>query len=228
MDSAVWPHPIRIDGVVPPVSPTNRFHFGRTTATQLCSNGETLMLGDGLCSFGSVLEGSYALETDMRLRAELDAEYQREQIIEELQTATQISEKYVLTELVDCGLRADSLHVLTLAPMVHVAWANGYVERGERQEILAAAEEEGIQSDSEAYVLLSEWLSTRPSESLIETWKDYVAAVRLVLSPKSYAALHETTVRRATAVGNAAGGFFGFGAIRPAEQAAIDELESAF
>ena len=186
------------------------------------------MLGDGISSFGSVLEGSYALETDIRLRAALSVEVERVKILEELQAATQITENHVLNELVDCGLRADSLHVLTLVPMVHVAWANGFVERGERQEILNAARGEGIKADTEAYTILSEWLGKRPEPSLVETWKDYVGAVRLILAPKSYAALQESTIRRATAVGNAAGGFFGTGAIRPAEQAVIDELKAAF
>ena len=186
------------------------------------------MLGDGLRSFGSVLEGSYALETDIRLRAALNSEIERDRILEELQEATQITENHGLNELVDCGLRADSMHVLTLVPMVHVAWSNGFVERKERQEILNAAQEEGIRPDTEAYTLLSEWLGKRPDSSLIETWKDYVGAVRLILSSDSYAAFHESTLRRAKAVGNAAGGFFGTGTIRPAEQAAIDELEAAF
>ena len=186
------------------------------------------MLGDGLSSFGSVLEGSYALESDIRLRAALNDELKREKILEELKAATQITEEHVLIELVYCGLRAHSLHVLTLVPMVHVAWSNGFVERGERQEILNVAQEEGIKPDTEAYTLLAEWLSKRPEPSLIETWKDYVGAVRLILSEESYSALQESTARRASAVGNAAGGFFGTGAIRPAERAAIDELNAAF
>lgn len=186
------------------------------------------MVGDGICAFGSLLEARYARESDMQLTASLVAESQRQQAIEELQAATKITEQHVLTELVDCGLRADSLHVLTLVPMVHVAWANGFVQRSEREEILKAAREDGINTDSNAYVLLSEWLSGRPQPALLQTWKDYVGAVRLILSPDSYATLQDATVNRAIAVANAAGGILGFGAISAAEQAAIDELQAAF
>ena len=186
------------------------------------------MLGDGLCRFGSVQEMSYAFQVDQQLKQQLREQYDREAAIEGLQNATQITELDLLNELVDCGLRADSLHVLVLFPMVHVAWANGYVERQEREEILQAAAAEGLNADSDAYALLTEWLTTRPDSGLLTTWKDYISAVRRVLDKPAFDALRESTVARATAVAASAGGCLGIGAVSRAEQAAIDELKAAF
>lgn len=186
------------------------------------------MLGDGLNRYGSVLEQSYAFESDQRLREELKEKWDREAAIEELQSTTQITEQDVLNELVDCGLRADSLHVLTLVPMISVAWANGYVERSERLAILGAAEADGLNPDSKSFEHLTNWLTNRPDPSLLKTWKDYVAAVRRLVSDESYAALKDSTLQQATMVAEAAGGCLGLGAISRAEQAAIDDLKAAF
>ncbi len=186
------------------------------------------MLGDGLNRYGSVLEMSYAYESDQRLREELEHEWDREAAIEDLKSTTQITEQDVLIELVDCGLRSESLHVLTLVPMVAVAWANGYVERGERLAILKAAEEQGLNSESTAFELLNTWLQERPDPSLLKTWQDYVAAVRRVVSDESFSTLRDSSIAQAIAVGEAAGGCLGFGAISRAEQTMIDQLKAAF
>ena len=192
------------------------------------ATGRKLMLGDGLTRFGSVMEMSYAHEVDRQLKKELQQQYDREAAIEELQQVTRITELAVLNELVDCGLRADSMHVLTLFPMVHVSWANGYVERSEREEILKAAETEGLKPETEGFILLTEWLSTRPDAALLKTWKDYVSALRLVLGTASFNALRDSTISRAVRVAESAGGCLGLGAVSRREQTAIDELKASF
>lgn len=186
------------------------------------------MYGDGLGKLGSILEMSHAYETDLRLREQLEEKWDREAAIEQLQISTQLTEQDVLNELVDCGLRAESLHVLTLVPMVSVAWANGFVERGERQAILEAAQENGMKPTSKAFELLTGWLKERPNPTLLKTWKDYVAAIRRIVSRESYAALRAATVFQAITVAEASGGCLGYGAVSKAEQAVIDDLRSAF
>lgn len=186
------------------------------------------MLGDGLRRHSSVLEMGYAYESDRQLREQLQARWDREAAVEELQQATQITEVEVLNELIDCGVRAESLHVLTLVPLVHVAWANGYLERGERETILQTAQEYGLNPEAYGFKILTGWLKTRPDASLVKTWKDYIAAIRMVVSGDAFEALKDSTIVRAMAVADSAGGYFGIGAVSKAEQSAIDELKAAF
>lgn len=148
--------------------------------------------------------------------------------IDAIREATQITDHKVLTELIDCGVRTQSLNLLTVVPLVHVARANGRIEAEERAAILEAAAQVGIQADSPGFVLLNGWLCCRPHRTLIRTWKDYVAAIRKFLSPEAYEILHSSTISRARAVAEAAGGLMGFLKVSRAEEAAIQELNLAF
>lgn len=148
--------------------------------------------------------------------------------LDAIRQATQITDHKVLTELIDCGVRAESLNLLTIVPLVHVAWANGKIEAEERAAILEAAAQVGVQADSPGFALLNGWLCCRPHRTLIRTWKDYVAAIRKFLSPEAYHALHSSTISRARTVAEAAGGLLGFLKVSRAEEAAIQELNLAF
>lgn len=186
------------------------------------------MFGDGLSRRAAVLEQSFAYETDLRLVEQARRDFERQQDIEAISEATQITDQVILTELINCGVRADSLHILTLLPLVHVAWAGGHIERAERLAILAAAEREGVRSDSPGYQILDGWLKNRPHPALIKTWKDYVAAIRLFVAANTYETLRQNTLTRARQVAEAAGGFLGFQKVSRAEEAALHELNEAF
>lgn len=186
------------------------------------------MFGDGLTKRGALLEQSYAYETDRRLMEAARAEHAKKAELDAIAEVTHISDHQLLTELINCGVRAESLHVLMLLPLVHVAWSNGHIERAERLAILAAAEQDGIRSDAPGYEVLNGWLARRPDPHLIKTWKDYVAAVRRFVSPEMFNSLQVVTVVRAWRVAEAAGGLLGFQKVSPAERAAIKELNQAF
>lgn len=148
--------------------------------------------------------------------------------LDEIREASHITDSKVLMELIDCGVRADSLNILTLVPLVHVAWSNGRIEVEERRAILDAASEQGVRPDSPGFALLNGWLCCRPDRSLLRTWKDYVSALRRFLSSESYDLLRHQTVDHARAVAEAAGGLLGFLKVSRAEEAAIQELNRAF
>jgi len=186
------------------------------------------MFGDGLSKRGALLEQSYAYETDRRLIETARAESAKHAELEAIREATHISDQQLLTELINCGVRVDSLHVLMLVPLVHVAWSNGHIERAERLAILEAASQDGIRPDSPGYEVLKGWLTRRPDVHLIKTWKDYVAAVRLFVSPEMFNSLQVITVVRAWKIAESAGGLLGFLKVSRAEQAAIKELNAAF
>ncbi len=186
------------------------------------------MFGDGLSKRGALLEQSYAYETDRKLIEAARAENAKQAELEAITEATHISDHQLLTELINCGVRADSLNILMLVPLVHVAWSNGHIERAERLAILEAAEQDGIRADSPGYQVLKGWLASHPDPQLIKTWKDYVAAVKLFVSPEMFSSLQTITVVRAWRVAESAGGLLGFQKVSPAERAAIKELNLAF
>jgi hypothetical protein len=186
------------------------------------------MFGDGLSRRAAVMELSYKFETDWQLLEQGKLEASRKRDLEEISEATQITDEAILVELIDCGVRADSLHVLMLAPLVHVAWASGHVEHEERRAILAAASQEGMRPDSPGYQLLDGWLRKRPDGTMLKTWKDYVAAIRVFVAPETFEALHQNTVARARQVAESAGGFLGFNSVSREEEQAILELNQSF
>ena len=147
---------------------------------------------------------------------------------DDIRQATQITNIRVLMELIDCGVRAESLNLLTIVPLVHVAWSNGRIEDEERLAILEAAAQVGVRADSPGFVLLNGWLCCRPHRTLIRTWKDYIAAIQKFLSPEAYKALRLSTVNRARTVAEASGGVLGFLKVSRAEEDAIQELSLAF
>lgn len=186
------------------------------------------MFGDGISKRGALLEQSYAYETDRRLMDTAREEQIRRVEVEAICEATHITDQQLLTELINCGLRADSLHVLMLFPLVHVAWSNGHIEGAERLKILETAALDGIRADSPGYEVLNRWLAHRPDAHLIKTWKDYVAAIRMFVPPEMFYSLQTVTVMRAWRVAESAGGVFGFQKVSQAERAAIKELNLAF
>lgn len=176
----------------------------------------------------NIMEAQYVFHNEQRLKQEIQIQCDREHAVEELRQVTEVTELTVLNELVDCGIRACSLNVITLVPLVTVAWANGFIERKERLAVLDAAASMGTNPESPAFELLGEWLTKRPAESLLVTWKDYIGALRLILSEEAFQCLRDTTIAKATVVAESAGGFFGTGAISKAERAAIQDLAESF
>jgi len=161
----------------------------------------------------------------MTLRDKKEREAQRKELFD----VTRISDDGVLGQLIDIGIRAETWLAISLLPMVEVAWADHSMEDEERDAILKAAEANGIMPGSDAGDLLQEWLTVRPPPRLRRVWKEYIEAVRTVLSDAALQAMREETLDMSKAVAEAAGGFLGLGdRISDVEQQALDDLESAF
>lgn len=104
------------------------------------------------------------------------------------------------------GFDGETAQVFDLIPMVHVAWADGKIQRGERNSILAVLGARGIERGSEAFVLMESLLETKPPDSyLTETLA--VLKDLMVNEPRRTEAL----VDFCYAVADAAGGFLGLG-----------------
>ena len=133
----------------------------------------------------------------------------------------------MLEKLVDLGLDAASWVALSLVPLVEVAWADGSLEPQEREAILAAASEQGIEPGSPSRALLESWLTTRPEPALFAAWGAYATGLAAKLTDDRARCAREI-VERARKVAQAAGGMLGIASISDAEKRVIAALEKPF
>jgi hypothetical protein len=175
------------------------------------------------------LENVFFAEQDRLLIARLreaDAARSRKAAIA---AASGITDDAVLERLVALGLSPGSLAVLSLAPLVLVAWADGMLDPKERAAVRDAARQAGLDGGAEADRVLEAWLVRPPSPELLPAWRGYVQALAAGLTGEARTALRRETLARARHVAEAAGGarLLG-GAVSEAEARMLRELDAAF
>jgi len=68
--------------------------------------------------------------------------------------------------IMQAGFNPDSARALLFVPLVEVAWADREIQSDEREEILKILSKSGVEKESEALYLVSDWLTERPSEAM--------------------------------------------------------------
>jgi hypothetical protein len=108
------------------------------------------------------LEASFFAKQNAALLERMRAQREKQSRGEDLARVSLIRDPEVIDKLVELGLDAASWVALSLVPLVEVAWADGAIERRERDAILAAAVEQGIEPGSPSRSMLESWLCSRP------------------------------------------------------------------
>jgi hypothetical protein len=186
------------------------------------------MSKDSLSDRRKSLEESFFAKQDAKLIERLRADREKQLAIAALRDASKIEDSQLLGKLVDLGIDARSWTALALVPLVEVAWADGSVEPKEREAILAAAREHGVESGSPGEALLENLLTNRPDPSMFAAWGGYVTELAASFSPDVREAMRARLVERARKVAKAAGGMLGIAAISDAEKRVIAALEKPF
>ena len=174
------------------------------------------------------LENEFFRRVDQRLVEQLQQQMADEETRKSLEISTNISDPNVLDELVNLGFKPETITVMSLVPLILVAWADAHVDEKERASILAAAHEQGIEDGSPALGLLESWLHDEPTSALKESWRHYTQALSTSLGDAASGALRDGILRRAREVAKASGGTLGLGKISAEEKRVLDELASAF
>jgi tellurite resistance protein len=104
------------------------------------------------------------------------------------------------------GFDGDSARVFDLIPLIHVAWADGSVQRGERAAIFKVLHKRGIEENSEAWRTIASLLEEAPSASWM---RQSLAVLREVTGGIS--ARSQEIVDLCIAVASASGGILGLG-----------------
>lgn len=148
---------------------------------------------------------------------------------EELARLTGISNEQVLDALAGLRIGGAATLVMSLFPIVEVAWADGKIDPKERKVVLDLSASIGLATDSAAYQYLTQWLDEKPEPSWHNLWEDYVRALCAKMKPDDKALLKNTVLGRARVVAEASGGFMGVAwRVSDTEQAVLKKLEHAF
>ncbi len=175
------------------------------------------------------LEEQFFQKHEKELVQKLKDDAQRQHSREELQRLTGISNDQVLDALANLKLGGAATLVMSLYPIIEVAWADGVVDAKERVIILDLAKTIGLQVDSPAYSYLSMWLDEKPELTWHSLWAEYVKALVTKMKPDDKAMLKATVLGRARVVAEASGGFMGLAfKVSDAEGRVLSNLERAF
>ncbi len=175
------------------------------------------------------LEEVFFAEQDQALLRRLKEADAKKSQKEALAAASGITDDAVLEKLVAFGVDAATVAALSLAPLVLVAWADGEVDTRERDAVLSAATELGVEERGAGRQLLDRWLATRPPPELLAAWTDYIRAISPKLDDAAKQRLKSDLLDRAHRVAGAAGGLLGVGSrTSSAEKEMLARLEKAF
>ena len=182
----------------------------------------------GLRAKAKALEDSFFAKENERLLVELREQAIRQEKRQTMRLVLELENDEILDRVMELELEPETFIAFGLVPLVEVAWADGQIQKDEREAILKAAMERGVDAESPTCRLLESWLTTQPAPELLETWKGYIEGLSESLSAASLDELKQRVMGRARAVAAAAGGFLGMATISKEEQTKLDELEAAF
>jgi hypothetical protein len=134
------------------------------------------------------------------------------------------------TWLAELGIPREAYRLVTLLPLVHVAWADGKVQRAERKLILQIAEERGLLENG-GRETLEHWLSVAPDTAQVRTdlaILNELARTRGEIADEFDADSLQLMLAWCQDVADAAGGLLGLApARRDAEHAALKSIATA-
>ena len=182
----------------------------------------------GLKAKAKALEDSFFAKEDERILQELRIAKALEEKKKEFREYLNVDNEEILDALVDLEVEPETLMAFSLVPLVEVAWADGEIQPKERDAIIKAAIERGVEEGSPTCDLLRNWLQKKPDPKMLVVWKGYIDALKDSLGERSRAHLKSGTMGRANAIAEAAGGFLGVASISAAERKMIEELEWSF
>jgi hypothetical protein len=182
----------------------------------------------GLKAKAKALEDSFFAKENQRILQELRAVKAREEKKKEFREYLNIDSEEIIDALVDLEVEPETLIAFSLVPLVEVAWADGEIQPKERDAIIKAAIERGVEEGSPTCDLLRNWLKKKPDPRLLDVWKGYIEELKDSLGERSRAHLKSGTLGRARAIAEAAGGFLGVASISAAEKKMLEELEWSF
>lgn len=187
------------------------------------------MATDSLDDRRKALEDQFFQQHEKELVQKLKDAAAKKSSKEELQKLTGITDEQVLESLSDMKLGGAATLVMSLYPVIEIAWADGKLDGKEREAIMEAVKGIGLENGSPAWDYLQKWLAEKPEPSWHDLWSGYVKALCAHMKPDDKALLKATVLGRARTVAEASGGFLGVAfRVSDAEKRVLAKLEHPF
>lgn len=184
---------------------------------------------DSLAERGRALEEEYFRRKDRELIDKMRLAAAAEHARGEMGRRTGLDDPALLKELQDVGFTPETVVLLPVVPVLEMAWAEGEITSAERALIVKFARSRGIEEHGAADEQLTQWMTSRPDETVFRGARRLIAAV---LSSGSDQAVGRVTADELVAycerIAAASGGILGLrlGSISSEERALLSDLAS--
>lgn len=172
-------------------------------------------------------EDAYFRQQDAKLIAKLRQKARFSEIAHALAEKLHADEPELLERIQKLGVTLDTGSAFILAPLVEVAWIDGYVSDAERDTILHIAKQRGVEPGSADYRQLLDWLAHRPSDEVFRTALEAIRIGLSVLPPDESERRIATMIKACEDVAQATGGIaqlFHLDGVSYSESAVIAEI----
>jgi hypothetical protein len=170
-------------------------------------------------------EDEYFQKVEREHQERVSQEAQRQLAERLLAEASGTADPNLLSELRALGYTHETAALLTVVPLVQVAWQSGWIRPRERELILATAHRQGVTGVSVSYRRLMSWMDHRPSEQFFQKTLHLIRRCLDALPAEEQQARKRDLLSRCLEIASASGGMLGFGSkISRAERRILQEL----
>ena len=113
----------------------------------------------------------------------------------------------VMQEILGMKVPESKVYFLTLVPLAQAAWSQDSPNSLQVGRIMERVVELGIRRNSPAHQLLRAWLIARPEPRMFDVWRDYVSALKRVMSPDVFEQLRRAILHATRSVTACVEGF---------------------
>ena len=138
---------------------------------------------------GRSLEEEFFRKKDAELVAKFKDVFSKDAQREEISVLTGVKDQELLDRLVNLHITGQIVTAFHLYPLIEVAWADGGIDERERDALLAALLDRGIQAGTPAYEYLERSLKEGPHPESRKAWFAYAAALKKSLTPDELTAV---------------------------------------
>ena len=171
-------------------------------------------------------EEEYFHKQDLELLERMRKAGAAERARKELGDRSGIHDPELLKEVEELGFTPDTIWLLPLVPVLHVAWAEGSVSPEERKLIVDLARRRDIAEGSAADRQLNEWLAHKPPQHVFTRGGRLITAMIAAGSPEVKDLSAADLLKICESIASASGGILGLGKVSAEERAALLQIQA--
>ena len=179
---------------------------------------------DALHKRGHALEDEYFRKRDRELMEKFRQAAATEQARKDLGRKAGLDDPELVQELHDLGFTPRPSCCCRSLPIIEVAWAERGITKAERELILRLARSRGVEAGSAADRQLTEWLTSRPAETVFARARRLIRAMLESASAPAGELKADDLVKYCEEIASASGGILGIGRISAEERALLSSI----